>query len=173
MESKAAKSMVLLLSMVLLSMFFLLAAGPVLAQEEQQEQQVNGDETEIPPELVEKLKELRAEMKELRETLSPLTEGVREYVRENRASGEWERGQLKENISHRREKIQGLEEQLAPLKIVFEAISPVREAIRADLAAAKGAWDEGDLASTLSYLDQAITKIEELTPVLQEMLRAD
>ncbi|NPV59143.1 MAG: hypothetical protein HPY75_05710 [Actinobacteria bacterium] len=142
------------------------AAGPALAQEGQEDTA----QREVPPELREKLEELREAVRELRGTLSPLMESIRDYVRDNRATLKGQQESWREGFAKRREMARGLREQMAPLKLVMETTKAAREAIRMDLEAARDAWEAGDTQGAIEHIDQALTKIEELNRVMAESL---
>ncbi len=171
-------AMPLSLMVLLVSALFFSATGVALAQEEKpgerQEGQLDEEQgKEVPPELQEKIRELKESLRDLKQVLSPLMESVRDYVQKNRSTWREQQESWRQGIARRRELIQGLREQLAPLKLVIETTKTAREAIRADLKAAWDAWNAGDIQGAIEGIDQALAKIEEIKRVISEALQPE
>jgi uncharacterized coiled-coil DUF342 family protein len=194
MTTKKAKWVIAIAVMAILATFFLVAATPALGQSEQEGDQ----ESEIPPELEQKKDELKSALKELRENLEPLRsqardlrgekrdfrreemDGLREDVnrwREEAQELEGEerfrfrrekRSQLREDVSQCREEANAFNEALGPYRIIAEGIRQSVGAIKEDIATAREAWSEEDLEAALSFVDEALKKIEVLNQELKD-----
>jgi len=194
MTTNKAKWVIAIAVLAILATFFLVAATPALGQSEQEGEQ----ESEIPPELEQKRDELKSALRELRENIEPLRSQARDLKEEKREFrreemdvlredvNSWreeaqelegeerfrfrreKRSQLREDVSQCREEANAFNEALGPYRIIAEGIRGSVGAIKEDIAAAREAWSEEDLEATLSYLDEALRKIEELNQELRD-----
>ena len=194
MTDNKAKWVIAIAVLAILAAFFLVAASPALGQSEQ--------ESEIPPELEQKREELKSALAELKENLEPLRSQALELREERREfrRGEMDelcddvnrwreeaqelegeerfmfrrekRSQLREDISQCREEANAFNQALGPYRMVAEGIRESVGAIKDDIAAAREAWSGEDLETTLSHMDEALRKIEELNQELRDFNQA-
>jgi len=168
MKSKSARWIVAMITLALAATCVLFAAAPVLAQDEQPD----GQEMEVPPELQEKMEEFKDAAAGLREYKVLLKEDVRQFRaamkelwQQARSLSRDEKWDLFDEVSAARDEYAGT---------VKERIGAAREiagAMKEALSAARDAWEQGDLESALSSLDQAIAKVGELEVQLEEAHR--
>jgi chromosome segregation ATPase len=140
--------------------------APVLAQDEGE-----GRESDRPPpELEEKYTELKEALGDLRDSVKTLrsdmrrcrleTIGLRRRMRSLSAD---ERRDLRERISEAKSEYRPQVEEKAG------AVKESRSSLKENLAAAREAWEAGDIDSAFSRLDEALSEVAGLEKQLQEL----
>ena len=168
MGSRMARWTVAICTIAVAAAFLLCTAATALAQENQPEPD-EGSRGEIPLELQEKIAEFREAAAGLREPWVLLKvdgrefrSGRRELFQKARSLSRDERWDLIDRISAARDEYAATVE--GKLKAARENVAALKEC----LAGARQAWEQGDLDATLSGLDQAMAKVDELKGQLGE-----
>jgi uncharacterized membrane protein YccC len=167
MQRKVSKLVAVMLALVIAMGFLSCAASPALAQGEEQQE---GPDRDVPPELQEKMRELRDTLADLRESAVPLKADMKEFrasmrklMRKARRLPRDARWDLLGQLSALRDEYLGTVKEKAA--VIRESAGATRGAV----AAAREAWEAGDLEGALSALDQAIAKAPELKGQLDEL----
>jgi SepF-like predicted cell division protein (DUF552 family) len=169
MEKKPARLIATILAFVLMMSFVFFATGTVLAQDGQQEQEGGGTSGDIPPELQAKVREFREAAADLRKTAAPIKGDVREFKRTLKGMMRKARSIPRDARRDLFDRVSALRDQYAgAVKEKIAAIKECAGAIRDATAASREAWEQEDLDGALSGLDQAIAKVAELKPLLED-----